>query len=92
MKMRRTTPNSLRSVIAAATAAPNAIDRHAWSLIVVANRTLIDRRSSEAKAVLLPTLPENAAVAGCRDPLAAPAFNIFYNARPSSSYARPTRT
>jgi nitroreductase len=71
---------ALRSVIAAATQAPSGMNRQPWSFVVVANRALLRRCSERAKAHLLASLAANPLLGGYRDMLAAPDFNIFYNA------------
>ncbi|MGO8915078.1 MAG: nitroreductase family protein [Stellaceae bacterium] len=70
----------LHSVIAAATRAPNAMNRQPWSFVVVTNRPVLDRCSARAKAHSLASLSANPHLAGYREHLASPTFNIFYNA------------
>lgn len=69
---------SIRFVIAAAIEAPNAMNRPPWSFVVVRNRITLDRRSEGAKAHCLTSPSKNPHLAGYREHLASPAFNIFY--------------
>jgi len=71
---------SLRFVIAAAIHAPNAMNRQPWSFVAVTDRTLLNRCSNAAKAHCLASLSANPHLAGYREHLASPAFNVFYNA------------
>lgn len=71
---------TIRSLITAAVAAPTAVNRQAWSFVVVTNRDLLKRWSASAKAELLANLEDSPQLAGFRDRLEAPDFDIFYNA------------
>lgn len=71
---------SFRFVIAAAIQAPNALNRQPWSFVVATNRPKLHRCSEQAKAHTLALLSANPHLAGHRDLLASPSFNIFYNA------------
>ena len=70
----------LRFLVAAATQAPNAMNRQAWSFVIVTDRALLDHWAGQAKAQTLASLSAHPHLAGYRDHLSAPAFNIFYNA------------
>ncbi len=70
----------LRTVIAAAIQAPSAMNRQPWSFVVVTNRAVLDRCAQRAKAHALASLSANRHLAGYREHLASPTFNIFYNA------------
>ena len=71
---------ALLSVIAAAIRAPNAMNRQPWSFVVVTKRAILDRWSEQAKKHTLASLPANPHLAGYREHLASPTFNIFYSA------------
>ena len=71
---------TLRFLIGAAIQAPNALNRQAWSFVVVTNRALLESCSDQAKAYDLAHLPSNPHLAGLRERLASKEFNIFYNA------------
>jgi nitroreductase len=71
---------ALLSVIAAAIRAPNAMNRQPWSFVIVTKRAILDRWSEQAKRHTLASLPANPHLAGYREHLASPSFNIFYNA------------
>lgn len=70
----------IRALIDAAIQAPNAMNRQSWSFVAVTNREVLDRCSERAKAFTLAALATNPHIAGLQEHLAAPAFNIFYNA------------
>jgi nitroreductase len=71
---------TIRALIDAAIWAPTAVDRQAWSFVVVTDRDILKRCSDAAKAHLLANLAANAHIAELRDHLTSPAFNIFYGA------------
>jgi nitroreductase len=66
----------IEGLLADAVQAPNAIDRQAWSFVVVRGRERLARYSREALASLSPQHVD----AGLARIVADPAFNIFYNA------------
>ena len=70
----------IRFVIAAAIEAPNAMNRQPWSFVVVTSRAVLDHCAERAKAHMLSMLSANPHLAGYREHLATPSFNIFYNA------------
>ena len=72
--------DALHSVIAAATFAPSGMNRQPWSFVVVTDRESRHRWSDQAKQHLLASLSDNPHLAGYREHLESPAFNIFYNA------------
>jgi len=71
---------ALLSVITAAIRAPNAMNRQPWSFVVVTKRAVLERCSEQAKRHMLASLSANPHLAGYREHLASPSFNIFYNA------------
>jgi len=71
---------TIRALIEAATWAPTAIDRQAWSFVVVTSREFLKKYSDAAKAHLLADLTASSHLAGLRDHLASRNFNIFYDA------------
>jgi nitroreductase len=70
----------LGAVIAAATLAPNGMNRQAWAFVVVSDRALLDRCSQLAKAHGLAGLAGSPHLAVLRERLASAEFNIFYDA------------
>jgi nitroreductase len=67
-------------VIEAATQAPSARNRQAWSFVVTTDRARLARWSERAKSLMLESMAGNPALEGYREHLASPSFNIFYNA------------
>lgn len=72
--------STIHRLIDAAIAAPTAVNRQAWSFVVVTNRDVLKSCSDAAKADLLASLGAEHHLSGFRDHLAAPDFNIFYDA------------
>jgi nitroreductase len=60
--------------------APSAMNRQAWSFTVIADRALLARAAAAAKAHRVATLDARPELAGLRERLASPDFDIFYNA------------
>jgi nitroreductase len=79
---------TLQAVIADATLAPNGLNRQAWAFRVVTDRAWLDRGSEQAKATALATFAGDPQLAQLRELLAAPGFNIFYDAPASSTTPR----
>lgn len=73
-------PDLLRFLIATAVEAPNSVNRQAWSFTVVTDRALLENCSTRAKAHTLAGLAAAPHLVAHREHLAAPGFNIFYNA------------
>ena len=71
---------TIRALIDAAIWAPTAVDRQAWSFVVVTDRAFLKKYSDAAKAHLLARLAANPHLAGLRGHLTSPEFNIFYGA------------
>jgi nitroreductase len=74
----------IRSLIEAATQAPNAVNEQPWAFTVVRDQVALDQLSHDAKIHMLATLPPSMA-AGARAEdfrvtLGNPAFQIFYHA------------
>jgi nitroreductase len=74
----------IRSLIEAATQAPNAVNQQPWTFTVVRDQVLLDKVSREAKVHMLATMADEVA-AGARTEhfsvtLGNPAFHIFYHA------------
>ncbi|HWA61106.1 MAG TPA: nitroreductase family protein [Caulobacteraceae bacterium] len=67
-------------LVTLATWAPTARDQQAWGFVVVRDRQVLERCSAAAKAHMLSLMGEHTALAGFREALLSPAFNIFYNA------------
>lgn len=70
----------IESLIDAAVHAPNALDRQRWAFVVVEDRALLQRISTQAKALTLRTIAADPRLASFRQMLSSPDLNIFYNA------------
>lgn len=74
----------IRSLIEAATQAPNAINEQPWTFTVVRDQALLEQVSHDAKAHMLATMPPVMAVGTrtkhFRVTLGNPDFQIFYHA------------
>lgn len=70
----------IRAAIAAATQAPNALNRQPWSFVVVTNRAMLDVCSERAKAHALATLTSQPPFSRHRQQLASRSFDIFHGA------------
>jgi nitroreductase len=71
---------TLRAVIAEAVLAPNGLNRQAWAFRVVADRSLLERASAEARAAALAAFAGEPHFAELREHIAAPGYRIFYDA------------
>ncbi len=75
---------AIRSLIGAATQAPNAVNQQPWTFTVVRDQALLDQVSREAKAHMLATMADamakGARVEHFRVTLGNPDFHIFYHA------------
>jgi len=69
----------VRALIDAAIQAPNGMNRQPWAFVVAEGRPLLADWSARAKANFAAVSPDSA-LHGFREHLAAPDFNIFYNA------------
>ena len=70
----------LRFVIAAAIQAPSAMNRQAWSFVVVTDRDALERFGTRAQVHMRAGFAENPVLADYRHTLASTDFRIFYNA------------
>ena len=67
-------------LIEAAIQAPNAMDKQRWAFVIIRDRTLLARISSEAKKLTLAMMGPDPRLSQFRDHLSSPHFNIFYDA------------
>lgn len=67
-------------LIDAAIWAPSGVNLQPWSFVVVDQSETLAACSDRAKALLRKSAPDHPELAGLQAMLAAPAFNIFYNA------------
>ena len=67
-------------LIDAAVQAPNAMNRQAWSFVVVTDRAALERIASNANAHMLASLDQVQTPGVFREPLSRPDFDIFYGA------------
>lgn len=67
-------------LIDAAVQAPNAMDKQCWAFVVLRDRALMKRISSEAKVLTLKVMGSSPHMAQFRDFLCSAQFNIFYDA------------
>ena len=72
--------DTIESLIAAATHAPNAMDKQRWAFVVIRDRALLERLSREAKALTMKLMDKNPAMEGFRAHLSSEHMNIFYDA------------
>lgn len=72
--------NTVRTLLGAAVHAPSARNAQPWMFAVVQDRTLLQRYSDRAKALLLDQSSTDPKAAQYRSRLSDPAFNIFYDA------------
>jgi nitroreductase len=70
----------LAQLIDAAIQAPNAMNRQAWSFLVITDRTVLRRISEKAKASMLASMASNPALQPFEEHLSQPEFDIFYAA------------
>lgn len=68
------------SLIDAAIWAPSGVNLQPWSFFVVEGQAALANYSAKAKAHIQRSAADHPELAGVRDHLASPAFNIFYNA------------
>ena len=71
---------TIRYLIDAAIAAPNAMNQQPWAFTVVRDQVVLEQISREAKAHLLASTPEGSQTDHFRSMLASPDFQIFYHA------------
>jgi nitroreductase len=72
--------DQIDQLIAAAIAAPNAMDRQRWAFVVIRDRALLKRMSDEAKTLTLKTMGLNSQLSQFREFLSSAQFSIFYDA------------
>lgn len=70
----------IESLIDAAVHAPNAMDKQRWAFVVVRDRALMRRISTEATTLTLRTIGSNPDLRPFVDMLSSPDLNIFYDA------------
>ena len=70
----------IRFVIEAATQAPNAMNRQAWTFAVATDRRRLQRWSEQAKRRMLDVMVGDTRIHGYRERLASPSFNVFCDA------------
>lgn len=70
----------IESLVDAAVHAPNALDKQRWAFVIVRDRGLMRRISTEAKALTLKTIGSNPDLKPFADMLSSPDLNIFYDA------------
>ena len=70
----------IEALIDAAVHAPNAMDKQRWAFVIVRDRALMRRISSEAKALTLSTIASNPDLKPFAAMLSSPDLNIFYDA------------
>ena len=71
---------TIAGLIDTAVQAPNAMNRQAWSFLVVTDRAALERIAREAKAHMLASLEQAPALQHFREHLSRPEFDIFYGA------------
>lgn len=71
---------TLAELIAAATAAPSAMNRQPWAFAVIEGADRLDRHGADAKRHLLDTLVPGTPAADYRTTLQADSFHLFYHA------------
>lgn len=71
---------TIAALIEAATWAPSGMNLQPWSFVVVEGREALAACSARAKALLRSAAADHPELAGLAPMLAAPEFNIFYNA------------
>ena len=74
----RVPEETIRALLAAAVRAPTGVHAEPWAFAVIQDRALLERYSMRAKELLLAQPGPQAA--RLRDLVAAPGFNIFYDA------------
>ena len=74
------TAEDINFVVNAAVQAPNAMDKQRWAFVIIRNPALLERISTEAKALTLSMLGHDPHLAPFREHLQSAHFNIFYNA------------
>jgi len=71
---------TVTALIDAAIQAPSAMDEQPWSFVVVRDKALLDRISTEAKAWMLKSTPAGLLSHHFQETLGNPNFQIFYHA------------
>jgi nitroreductase len=71
---------TIRELVGAAVAAPNAVNLQPWTFVVVRDQAVLATISHEAKAHMLATMPASPVSEHLRSHLAASNFHIFYHA------------
>lgn len=71
---------TIRHLIDAAIAAPNAMNQQPWSFTVVRDQAVLEQISREAKTHMLASIPACEKTDHFRANLSNPAFHIFYHA------------
>lgn len=71
---------TLRRLIDAAMQAPSAVNEQPWSFVVVRDKSLLKRISSQAKAHILRSPPTGVSSEHFQELLSDPNFDIFYGA------------
>jgi len=74
----RVDEGAIRTLLAAAVHAPTGVHAEPWAFVVIQDRALLEKYSARAKERLL-AQPGHLS-GGLRDLVAAPGFNIFYDA------------
>lgn len=71
---------TITALIDAAIQAPSAMDEQPWSFVVVRDKAVLDRISTEAKAWMLRSTPAGLLSHHFQETLGNPNFHIFYHA------------
>lgn len=71
---------AVERLIDAAVAAPSAMNQQPWAFLVVQDRVALHRFSEAAKTYLLAAISRSSPLAGYRQTLTDPSFEIFYGA------------
>lgn len=71
---------TVAALIDAAIQAPSAMDEQPWSFVIVRDKVLLDRISTEAKAWMLKSTPAGLLSHHFQETLGNPNFHIFYHA------------